>query len=219
MRAKDVIASFSGFRAPSVAAAALAFLHELSMQHTIGQPPREARWQRILERPEREWGAALDAACRACARTWPEQLDGFFGEVRFAEEPAYAVRRGVQAAERLSRHAERDGGPWDRRTLLASISQDLRSLRSKQWQGAFFTPWAVAEMSARMLLDVEEATELWVLEPCVGGAAMLLAALEVYRERHGLHTSRALTLMGVDINPDVCRIARASLLPAGADAS
>ena len=217
MRPKDLIERFSGFREPSAAATALLFLHELSAPETRGQPPREARWQRILDRPQEEWGAALDRACRACAQTWPEQLDGFFDETPFASESPYAIARGIEGIERFARHADRHGGPWDRRTLLADISQEMRSLSAKQWQGAFFTPWSVAEMSARMLLDPEEPTELWVLEPCVGGAAMLLAALEVYRERHGLQASRAMTLIGVDLNPRVCQIARASLLLAGAD--
>jgi hypothetical protein len=72
-------------------------------------------------------------------------------------------------------------------------------------------------MSARMLLDLEEPTELWVLEPCVGGAAMVLAARAVYRERHGLNASRAMTLIGVELNARLCQIARPSLLLAGAD--
>ena len=93
MRATGVTAPFSGFRDPSLAAAALVFLHELSAQQTIGQPPREAHWQRILDRPERDWGAALDQGCRACAQMWPEQLEGFFASV---QRPRRARRRPVR---------------------------------------------------------------------------------------------------------------------------
>jgi hypothetical protein len=110
MRAKDVIAAFSGFRDPSVAAAALVFLHELSAQHTLGLPPRDARWQRILDSPEREWGDALDRACGACAQAWPEQLAGFFGEIQFADEPARAIRQGLGSAQRLASRAQIRGG-------------------------------------------------------------------------------------------------------------
>jgi type I restriction-modification system DNA methylase subunit len=72
-------------------------------------------------------------------------------------------------------------------------------------------------MNAQIALGHEpEALELWVLDPAVGAGVMLLAALAVYRENHGLQKSTALTLLGVDIDPRVCEIARASLLLAGA---
>jgi hypothetical protein len=217
MRPRDAVERFSGFRVPSAAAAALIFLHELSAQHMTGRVPREARWQRILDRPEREWGEALDQACRACAQAWPEQLDGFFGETRFANEPAHAVRRGIDAAQRLARLAQLHGGPWDRRTLLASVTQEMRSLQSKQWQGAFFTPWNVARATVLPMFDTSKPREEWILEPCVGGGVMLLAALDAYRHLHGPETAQALTMIGVDIDHRVCRVARASLLLAGAD--
>jgi hypothetical protein len=217
MRMKHVVARFSGFRDPALAVPALVFLHALSDERTGGRPPRDACWQRILKRPQEEWGQGLDAACRACLETWPEQLAGFFGDLSFAGEPARALEPAIEGIERLAAEAHRRGGPWDGRTLLADVSQELRSLGAKQWQGAFFTPWSVAEAMARIALDGARAQELWILEPYIGGATMLVAALEVYRERHGLRNSRAVTLIGVDINPRVCQIARASLLLAGAD--
>ena len=75
MQSKDLIERFSGFREPGAAATALLFLYELSAPETRGQPPREARWQRILDRPASEWDEALDRACRACAQAWAKQLD------------------------------------------------------------------------------------------------------------------------------------------------
>jgi len=217
MRPRDAVERFSGFRVPSAAAGALIFLHELSTQHMMGRLPRDARWQRILDRPERERGEALDQACRACTQAWPEQLEGFFGEMRFVNEPAHAVRRGIDAAQRLARLAQLHGGPWDRRTLLASVTQEMRSLQSKQWQGAFFTPWNVARATVLPMFDTPEPREEWILEPCVGGGVMLLAALDAYRQLHGPERARALTMIGVDIDHRVCQVARASLLLAGAD--
>jgi N-6 DNA methylase len=217
MRPKDLVARFSGLRDSATAVSTLLFLHELSDSDTLGQPPREARWQRILDRPEAEWGTALDDACRACLDAWPEHLDGFFGELRFAAEPAHAVKRAIGGVHKLIDSSSGHGGPWDRRTLLADVSQEMRGLSAKQARGAFFTPWNVAEMMARMQLTLDDRGDLWILEPCVGGAVFLLAALAVYREQHGVRASKALTMIGVDIDPRVCQIARAGLLLAGAD--
>jgi hypothetical protein len=136
MGAKGALERFSGFRAPSLTAGALVFLHELSAPYTLGQPPREARWQRVLDRPERDWAAALDRACQACVQAWPEQLDGFFGEIQFVDEPAHAIRRGIEGAQRLAGLSVDHGGPWDHRTLLASVGQEMRSLQSKQVAGS-----------------------------------------------------------------------------------
>lgn len=217
MRLKNFVARFSGFRDAAAAACTLVFLHELSDPQTLGQPPRDARFQRILQRPENEWGEGLDDACRACLESWPEQLDGFFGELRFAAEPSHAITSAVDAIGKLLDGSIGRDGADDRRTLLANVSQEMRGLGAKQARGAFFTPWRLAEMMARMLLEPQDAAELWIVEPCVGGAVMLLAALAVYRERHGARASKALTLIGVDIDPRVCEIARASLLLAGAE--
>ena len=193
------------------------FLHELSAPYTVAQPPREARWQRVLDRPERDCGAALDRACHACAQAWPEQLDQFFGDIQFADEPAHAIRRGLEGAQRLASRSKHHGGTWGHRTLLASVSQEMRSLQSKQWQGAFFTPWNVAYATALAMLDTAGPSEEWILEPCVGGGVMLLAALNAYRRLHGPDAARRLTMIGVDIDLRSCQIARASLLLAGAD--
>jgi hypothetical protein len=217
MRVKDFVARCSGFRDPGIAAGTLVFLHELSDPGAVAQPPGVARWQRLIAAREHECGQALDDACQACVQTWPEQLDGFFGDVRFAAEPSHTVKSAIGGMQKLADGASAAGGPWDRRTLLASVSQELRGLSSRQARGAFFTPWHIAEMMARILLEPQDPSELWVLEPCVGGAVMLLAALAVYRERHGARAADALTLIGVDIDPRVCQIARASLLLAGAD--
>ena len=84
-------------------------------------------------------------------------------------------------------------------------------------QGAFFTPWNVAYATALPMLDTAGAAEEWILEPCVGGGVMLLAALDAYRHLHGPDAARRLTMIGVDIDPRSCQIARASLLLARAD--
>jgi N-6 DNA Methylase len=217
MRVKDLVARLSTFRDSRQAARSLVFLHELSAEHTLGQPPREAQWQRIIDLPSEEWGPALDHACDRCLEHWPEQLGGFFGELRFARESASTVKGGVEAITKLFAGADMLGGPWDRRTILAGLGQELRSDADKKAQGAFFTPWNVAEMLARISLETAGPEETWVFDPAVGGAVLLVAALTVIRKAHGREAARATTLIGVDINPYVCETARASLLLAGAD--
>jgi type I restriction-modification system DNA methylase subunit len=72
-----------------------------------------------------------------------------------------------------------------------------------------------------MMADIagDAAQETWVGDLAVGGGALLLGYLERFRNRHGFLASRAVTLVGVDIDARSCQIARASLLLAGADPS
>ena len=42
-----------------------------------------------------------------------------------------------------------------------------------------------------------------VCEPAVGGGVLLQAALEIYRRAHGERAARAMTLIGVDIDPRI----------------
>lgn len=216
MRVKDLLRHFSSFQDATQAARSLVFLHELSAEHTLGQPPRDARWQRIVALPAEEWGPALDLACDECLSQWPEQLDDFFGQMRFAHEPPYVVKAAVEAIEKLFASADLLGGPWDRRTILASIGQEFRSESDKKAHGAFFTPWNVAEMLARIALEADCPEAPWIVDPAVGGGVLLIAAFEVLRRCHGERGARAATLIGVDISTHVCQTARASLLLAGA---
>jgi len=165
MRIQDFLGRFSGFQDPARAASALLFLHELSAPDTLGQPPRAARWERIVDRPKDEWGEALDRAARACAETWPDQLARFSDGMRFAAEPLHHLEASVDAVGRLAGEAHMHGGPFDRRTLLADVHQEMRSLSSKQRQGSFFTPWGVAEMTgaadAELPRGADEPTVRW----------------------------------------------------------
>ena len=61
------------------------------------------------------------------------------------------------------------------------LYQNSRSLSGKQWQGAFFTPWSVAEFCARVN---EPHFSDFVLDPTAGAGVLLIAALDVCRERH-----------------------------------
>jgi hypothetical protein len=216
-RLKHFIARVSDLPDSQLAVSILVFLHELSALSTDAQPPPNARWQRIMEQPRDTWGAALDAACRECERAWPTQLDTFFGAYRFADQPAGTVGRAVDAvANLLSDHSGYIVGSIDRSEALAAIYQEMRSLTGKQWLGAFFTPRTVATAIAKMTIQTAKPGELWVCDSACGGAALLHAAYAQYREMHGPAGAQAITLIGVDIDAQVCDLARATLLLAGA---
>jgi N-6 DNA Methylase len=219
MRLKHFIARVSDLRDSRAAVPLLVFLHELSGPGTRAQPPRDAQWQRIIEQPKGSWGAALDAACRECEQVWPTQLGSFFGSYRFADDAPAALVRAVEAVTGLlAEDSRRVLGAIERQEVLATVYQEMRGLTSKQWSGAFFTPWNLARATAKMAMAVDPMPgELWVADMAAGGAALLHAAYEEYREQHGAEGSRAITLIGVDIDRQVCEIARATLLLAGAD--
>jgi hypothetical protein len=200
-------------RSSAQGAITLLFLHELSAEHTLGEPPTQARWERITAKPVEEWGQAFDQACEACLVHWPTQLEGFFAEPRLGDEHPQVLAAAVNAIEGACANADGES----RRTILADIYQETRGLSAKQARGAFFTPWNLAAMMADIAGDA--ARETWVGDPAVGGGALLLGYLERFRHRHGVIASRAVTLIGVDIDARSCEIARASLLLAGADPS
>ena len=212
MRPNQLISRLSELRSGADGGLALLFLCALSDPQTVGEPPRQAHWPRIIQAPLEELGAAIDRACAACLEQWPEQLEGFFAELPLADERPMPLAAAIAAVEKAFAAAARDGR---HPTILADIYQETRSLGTKQWQGAFFTPWELARLMAEIV--GYPTGERWVLEPTVGGGALLIAYLSGYRERHGARAARALTLIGVDIDARSCQIARASLLIAGAD--
>lgn len=190
---------------------ALVFLHELASDaNPHCAPPREARWDRLCTRPDDELPAALDRACAACTRVWGEALDGFFDDVAFTTlSPAEA--RGAHVD--VGRFLARLDGVVSSGTRLADIYQFTRTLSTKQWQGAFFTPSQVTRAMAMML---EIAPGEWVCDPACGGGAMLTAALDEVRRAHGSRAASTVTLIGVEIDARTAAIARASLILAGA---
>jgi type I restriction-modification system DNA methylase subunit len=213
MRAKPLLSRFRDLKGGDAAGLALLFLHELSSS-VYGHPPREAHWQHTRNTPARELGQTLDRACAACIEQWPDQLDGFLPNSSLADESPAVLRSTLDAIEVLSNSAS---ATQERATLLGDVFQETRALSSKQARGAFFTPWRVTVAIAE-IVGPGSCCEEWVLDPACGGAALLLAYLDRYRARHGALASRAVTLVGVDIDHASCMIARASLLVAGADA-
>ena len=213
MRLKHTMSRLHELRSSAQGAITLLFLHELSAEHTLGQPPSPARWERITTKPVEEWGQAFDQACQACLAQWPEQLEGFFAQARLSEEQPAVLASAAKAIEGACANADGER----RRTILADIYQETRGLSAKQARGAFFTPWNLAAMMADITSGA--ARETWVADMGVGGGALLLGYLERFRARHGVIASRAVTLIGVDIDARSCEIARASLLLAGADPS
>lgn len=72
-------------------------------------------------------------------------------------------------------------------------------------RGQFFTPYEVCQLMARIQLaadwesEVESKGFITVMDPCIGGGAMLIAMAEMFREAQ-IPTSRALHVVGVDID-------------------
>lgn len=195
-------------------ACALVFLYRGSAENSCVRLPDEANWSEITALPKEQWPGAFAAACRACEERWPVHLIGFFEHADFERESHHALARAVRTVEKYCQRAEQD--EIYRHTILGDVYQELRGLSSKQAQGAFFTPWHVASMMASIAGAAENPTA-FVIDPACGAGVMLLAALDLVRQTHGPIAGFGLTLIGVDINPRVCEIARASLLLAGAD--
>jgi len=189
---------------------ALAFLHELSQPDTPATPPSSARWDDLMQTPDAALGRAVNAACHACLDTWPHALDGFFDRVDFTDASPRDIR---DAARVLTAFARQPGGhPL---TRLGDIYQHGRSLNTQQWQGAFFTPWPVAEMMV-MMNAPQPGMFIADISGC-GAAVFLCAALQQVRDRYGERLAKTITLIGCDLDAVTCQVARASLLLAGAD--
>jgi type I restriction-modification system DNA methylase subunit len=212
---RALLAPFDELRDAARSACTLVFLHELSDTFTRAEPPPQARWQQITSHPASGLGETLDQACRACQSVWPTQLDGFFGEQRFSDQQPAALAAACETVQLLAREP-RTRLVSDRRDLLASIHQNMRSITSKQLEGAFFTPWRVAR-SSMLATCTELPSDAWVIDKACGAGVLLHAAYEVYRAEHGPLAASAITMIGVDIDPRVCELARATLLLAGAE--
>jgi hypothetical protein len=93
---------------------------------------------------------------------------------------------------------------------LGYVSQQTRSESTKSAAGAFYTPYSVSLLMAKM---TEPGPGESVLDPCCGSGSMLLAALEACREKHG--PDQVPELYGIDIDPVAVRLCRLNLALAG----
>lgn len=91
---------------------------------------------------------------------------------------------------------------------LGYISQRVRSNWTKSGLGAFYTPYSISLLMAKMV-GVEPGKS--VLDPCCGSGGMLLAALQACREDH----NGIPEVFGIDIDPVACRLAKLNLTLAG----
>lgn len=189
---------------PAEHALALLFLRLLG-ENLPGSDDALTAWGYLETISDRQLGKVLDDTCRGCEQVWPS-LAGFFDGVEFASCSAGVLRRSIERVQRVA-------ASFPSATCLADAYQTTRSLSSAQWQGAFFTPYAVAQLLAQL---VEPAPGDWLVDPACGGGVLLIAALDAVRERHGVEASLSLTLIGVELDPRTAEIARASLVLAGA---
>lgn len=84
----------------------------------------------------------------------------------------------------------------------------LESVRGGKPRGAFYTPYNVTYMMASMA-DAKPGES--VIDPACGSGRMLLAALQVCRERH----DGVPRLVGIDIDAEAVRVCKLNLLLAG----
>jgi hypothetical protein len=197
---------------PGPHATALVLLHGLATERCQLRLRSGADWDEILECGDDELGGVLDHACHAAEQACPLHLAGFFADCRFAAQVPCYLRRAMGRTVSLITASEAADKP--RFELLADLHQQSRALSTKQWQGAFFTPWHLAKLMAEMS---EIGPADWILDPACGGAVMLAAALERVQVEHGTILAESVTLLGVELDERTCQIARASLLLAGAD--
>ena len=88
---------------------------------------------------------------------------------------------------------------------------EIGGKRSRQAKGEFFTPYPVAQLTAKMtLLGCEEVIErqgyLTISEPACGAGSMLIAACEAIADK-GYEPEKVMFFEAVDINPLCCHMA------------
>jgi N-6 DNA methylase len=203
------------FADPPRAARSLIFLHELTAAHPPLNVPAVANWSLITRVDADQVGAALDLACAACAAHWSTQLDGFFGDHPFAHENPRTLAEAIPATEGMLRAVgKRDG--FHREDVLGVVHTTFRGQRDLERSGSFYTPRDVSRLLTRLGLGAVTVQAPWVYDGACGTGAELRAALDLYRAQVGDQGALAMTLIGVDRDPEVCRIARAALLMEGA---
>jgi N-6 DNA Methylase len=88
---------------------------------------------------------------------------------------------------------------------------EISGKKSKQANGEFFTPYPLAQLNARMILqDCEEVIErqgyITISEPACGAGSMLIAACEVIAQK-GYAPEKVAFFEAVDNNPLCCHMA------------
>ncbi|MTD47165.1 N-6 DNA methylase [Conexibacter sp. W3-3-2] len=182
------------------------WLHELDQDHTAAQPPDPtATYTAATSSPDPARG--LQHAARACLDTWPD-LEGLLGGLHFEQATPHTVRELTRAVTTATRLLRTD------LTRIPDAYQALRHRHDTARAGAFFTPIDLAELLAE--INAPQPGD-WVadLAGC-GAGTLLLAALRRTRRVHGPDLAASLTLLGIDLAPTACALARAQLLLHGA---
>ena len=104
---------------------------------------------------------------------------------------------------------ELEAGPAD---VLGAVFSELEIHNA--YAGQFFTPYEVAKLSARMILgdagavraQIERAGHITVMEPAVGGGAMVIACADALMEMQ-INYQRHLHVTAVDVDERVAHMA------------
>jgi hypothetical protein len=137
-----------------------------------------------------------------------KRLNHVMGEDLLADDWDQLPESDVTAAyEVMTKWVPMDNGS----DLLGPIYQEFTSQSGKAAKGAFYTPYHVSLMMARMTAPGPGQS---VCDPACGSGGMLLAALEVCREEHGVDCEPP-HLYGVDIDAEAVRLSKLNLYLAG----
>lgn len=161
---------------------------------------------RTVLSPSLEWSliaTAPDAGARLDA--FVEHLNASFGEPvltgGWEEMIPEDLARALAGVSSWSPSVYLTGGD-----MLGDLIARVRGERA----GSFFTPYNVSYSHA---LALEIGPDDRVCDPACGSGRMLLAALQICRERHrGAAPER---LAGIDLDPDAAKVCRLNLMLAG----
>lgn len=144
----------------------------------------------------------------------PEVLDLFCGRLNEVMGDTLLTVDWTTQDEPTVREAVREVGRWRGESnggdALGYVSQAVTSGSRKSGLGAFYTPYEVSLMMAKMAAPGPGAR---VLDPCCGSGGMLLAALEACRSVHG--PDQVPEVFGIDIDASAVRLCRMNLALAG----
>ena len=198
----------------------LVWLRQLSdprLGDVAGFDPRRligggAEWGSAQMEPDATWLAAQGIKTKNALGWALDRLSEQVNASMFREDvlvtgweklSASAVASAVECVGKWRADAPSHGGD-----LLGEVLQIYRPGAAAN--GAFYTPWPVCVMMAKMTGPVKPGQK--VLDPCVGSGRMLLAALQ---ECRAAHDGGEPQLFGTDIDAQAVRACKMNLVLAG----
>lgn len=83
----------------------------------------------------------------------------------------------------------------------------MRFNLENKWRGQFFTPWHIAELMAKILVEEIVSDEyISVNDPCCGAGCMLIAFANICKEELDVNYQKDILFVGRDIDPVVAKM-------------